>query len=156
MLAIYRNTQPHILHIWYNHADAADFHGMYIGHKFSKNMTKKSNLWLSILVDGSYNNIISDALEIYIHGKAKSCIDLYGFDSLRVIYIVEKYRYTLVNIRQPTITLITSNIPQNITKEAKAITHKFVNHDNILKHHVKFRTVNLIEPFQSGEKITLR
>jgi len=156
MLVIYKNIEPHILHVWYNHDDAINYHQSYINHKFSKQM-KKCNMWLSILVDGNYNEIIANATEVYIHGRGKSCIDMCGFDSLRRIEFMESYRYFLVNIRQSTITIVSGMIPNNLDlKEVTTISNKLINSNGKLKHFIHLRSAYLIEPPQSREKILHR
>ncbi len=157
MLITYRNIEPHIIHLWYVDNDALDFHGSFVNHKYSKLFNKKTNMWLSIKVGNSLSQIESDATEVYIHGTHRFCIDLVGFNSLRKIEILERYKYCLVNIRQPTITIVASYLPSNIKpSETPALINKLVNVNGVLKHFIKIRTAYLIEPPQSKEKILLR
>jgi hypothetical protein len=114
-------------------------------------------MWLSILVDNMTDPIISNATHVFIHGKSKSCINMAGFNSLRVIEMMESYKYFLVNVRQSTITLISGKIPINIDmKEFTTIRNKLVNSNGVLKHFINFRSAYLIEPPQSKEKILNR
>jgi hypothetical protein len=114
-------------------------------------------MWMSISVSTLNHHIIRDAITVYIHGASKSRIDMTGFDSLRTIEVMELYRFCLVGVRQPTITIISYYLPVIINKEeTKAISTKFINSHGIFKYCVKIRTVDLIQPIEPKHKILLR
>lgn len=157
MLLLYKKSDPSVLHLWYNHDMILNYHGSYVSESQSANLSNKSKLWSSMKVVDLNHSLVANAIYIYIHGKFKSVVDLNGFNSLRTVEFMEHYPFSLINIRQSTITIITSRIPANLNvRESVTIKNKLISSEGRLKHFINIRSVYLNQPDVVGKDILNR